>query len=486
LRVEHIKENDMKKIFNIVILASLILVSCNKDFLDIIPESSVTTDILYKTDKDFQDAVTGCYTALRSAYSDMYIYGDVRSDDSWHALGNNVTMNAINNFSERSSESVYASTWRNYYLVIFRANTLLSKLEKLDASVVITNKNRHIAEAKFLRALAYFDLVNIFGDLPKVTGDITIEEAYKSGRVSASTIYSEVIIPDLLVAEGGLSAKYTGSDIGRATIGAAKSLLGKAYLYTKDFAKAEAKLQEVVTSNSYSLLTKYSDLFDYTKNEHHSEYIFDIEYISGGLGLGSHFTNSFLPKSTGAFADTYFNIKGGLGELNTPTMDLFNVFNPTDPRRNISCDTSSKFFGFFQIPTFTRKYITPVASLNDSPANWKVIRYADVLLMYAEALIENNKTTQALPYINMVRTRVGLTGYTGLTQSDAREKVYLERRFELAMEGHRWFDLVRTGRALTVMASTGMKAYNVVFPLPLREVQVINNPSVFPQNGGYD
>lgn len=474
----------MKKLLSILTLASILVMSCNKEFLDIVPESSVTTDILYKTDKDFQDAMTGVYTAIKSAYSDMYVYGDVRSDDAWHALGNNVTMNAINNFAERSSEGLYASTWRNYYLAIFRANTILDKIDKLDVSV-IPNKDRHIAEAKFLRAMAYFDLVRIFGDLPKVTSAISIEDSYKAGRAPAASIYSDVIIPDLLVAEAGLPAKYTGTNIGRATSGAAKAMLGKAYLTIKDFPKAESKLQEVTTMG-YALLPNYKDLFDYTKNEHHSEYIYDIEYIAGGVGLGSHFSNSFLPKSTGAFADTYFNIKGGLGELNTPTMDLFNAFDPADPRRIFACDTASKFFKFFQIPTFTRKYIAPTASLNDSPANWKVIRYADVLLMYAEALNENDKTASALVYLNMVRTRAGMPNYAGLTKDVARTKIYDERRFELAMEGHRWFDLVRTGRALSVMASTGMKAYNVVFPLPLREVQVINNASVFPQNEGYD
>ena len=474
----------MKRLITIIALASVLMMSCNKDFLDLIPESSVTTDILYKTDKDFLDAMTGCYTALRSAYSDMFIYGDVRSDDAWHALGNNVTMNAINNFAERSSESVYANTWRNYYLCIFRANTILARIEKLDPSVV-PNKTRYIAEASFLRALAYFDLVRIFGALPAVTTEITIEDSYKAGRAPAAEIYSSIIIPDLKTAEAGLPAKFTGTDVGRPTSGAAKSLLGKAYLYTKDFTNAEAKLKEVTTMG-YSLLPVWADLWNYTKNEHHSEYIFDIEYIAGGLGLGSRFSNDFLPKSTGAFADTYFNIKGGLGELNTPTMALFNAFDPADPRRNTSCDTASKFFKFFQIPTFTRKYIAPTASLNDSPANWKVIRYADVLLMYAEALNENNKTTEALTVLNQVRTRVGMPTYAGLTKDDARNKIYDERRFELAMEGHRWFDLVRTGRALSIMASTGMQAHHVVFPLPLREVQVINNPSVFPQNEGYD
>ncbi len=477
----------MKKSINIVIIVSVLLMSCVKNFLDIIPESSVTTDILYKTDKDFQDAVTGCYTALRSAYNDMYIYGDERSDDAWHALGNDVTMNAINNFAERSSESVFASTWRNYYLVIFRANVLLSKIDKLDASV-IPNKNRHVAEAKFLRALAYFDLVNIFGDVPKVTTDISVSDAYKSGRISAAVIFSDVIIPDLLDAETGLLVKYTGADIGRATVGAAKSLLGRAYLTIKDFPKAEAKLAEVVSSNTYALLPKYSDLFDYTKNEHHSEYIFDIEYIAGGLSLGSHFSNSFVPKSTGSFADTYFNIKGGVGEMNSPTIEYFRAFssNPVDPRRDITVDTNKLFYRFIQISTVTRKYIAPTASLNDSPANWKVIRYADVLLMYAEALNENGKTTEALVNLNKVRARVSMPTYSGLSQTQARDIIFNERRWELGMEGHRWFDLVRTGRALTVMASYGMKAYNVVFPIPLREIQVINDASVFPQNAGYD
>lgn len=473
----------MKRLIGIIAIFAMILISC-EDFLNIVPESSVTTDILYKTDKDFQDAMTGCYASLRSAYSNMYVFGDVRSDDAWHALGNNVTMNAINNFAERSSESVFANTWRDYYQVISRANLILTRIELVDASL-IPNKTRHIAEARFLRALAYFDLVRIFGDVPKIVTEISVDEAYLNGRTNTGTIYSEVIIPDLLIAEAGLPNKYTGSNIGRPTSGAAKALLGKVYLTTHDFAKAELKLQEVTTMG-YSLLLNYQDLFNYTKDEHHSEYIFDIEYMAGGLGLGSHFSNSFLPKSTGSFADNYFNIKGGLGELNTPTMDLFDAFDPADPRRDISCDTNQVFFKFFQIPTFTRKYIAPTQSLNDSPANWKVIRYADVLLMYAEALNENGKTEEALDILDQVRTRVGLTGYSGLTQDEARNKIYDERRFELAMEGHRWFDLVRTGQALTVMGSTGMKNYNLVFPIPLREIQVMNDPSIFPQNLGYD
>ena len=121
----------------------------------------------------------------------------------------------------------------------------------------------------------------------------------------------------------------------------------------------------------------------------------------------------------------------------------------------------------------------------DSKANWKVLRYADVLLMYAEALNENGKTAQALTYLNQVRTRAGLAGFSGLTQADARDKIYLERRLELGMEGHRWFDLVRTGRALSILAPKGMKAHMNIFPIPLGQLQVMNNTEIFPQNPGY-
>jgi hypothetical protein len=268
------------------------------------------------------------------------------------------------------------------------------------------------------------------------------------------------------------------------------SILSRVYLTQKDFVKAEAKLQEV-TGMGYALLNNYNDLFDYSKDEHHSEYIFDIEYQDGGLGLGSGFSNKFLPKSTGSAADLFYNIKGGAGEQNTPTIEFFNAFDPNDKRRDVTVakgytDNTGTFRGFLQIATFTKKYLAPTPAINDSKVNWKVIRYADVLLMYAEALNENGKTQQAIPYINMIRKRAGLPEYTTLTKEEARDKIYSERRFELGMEGVRWFDLVRTGTVLSVMAPYGIKAHMTVFPIPLIEVQIINNPSVLPQNPGYD
>ncbi|WP_460971036.1 RagB/SusD family nutrient uptake outer membrane protein [Spirosoma migulaei] len=479
----------MKKIACLVVFASMFTVSCQKDFIELNPISTVSVEAVYKTDKDFQDAVVGVYSMLKNQYQDFWIFGDLRADDSWHALGNDAFLISVDKFNMNSDANLMISTWRNYYSAISRANLILSKIEGTDPAVV-TNKDRHIAEAKFLRAFAYFDLVRIFGDVPLNTKPTTIEEGYTKVREKVDKIYDEVIIKDLLEAEAKLPAKYTGVDVGRATKGAAKAILGRVYMTRKDFVKAEAKFQEVTTLG-YALLPNYKDLFDYTKDEHHSEYIFDIEYQDGNLGAGSGFSNKFLPKSANSLAETFYGIKGGAGEQNTPTLALFDSFDPTDPRRDVTVakgytDNNGVFQGFLQIATFTKKYLAITNSLNDSKVNWKVIRYADVLLMYAEALNENGKTDVALTYLNQVRTRAKMPTFSGLTKDQLRTKIYDERIYELSMEGVRWFDLARTDRLATVMGPLGFKPYNALFPIPLVEIQIINNPAVLPQNPGYN
>jgi hypothetical protein len=324
-----------------------------------------------------------------------------------------------------------------------------------------------------------------------ITSVISEVEAYNIGREKVDKIYDQIIIKDLLDAENNLPVNYTGTDVGRATRGAAKALLGKVYLTRKEFMKAESKLQEVTTLG-YSLLPNFNDLFDYTKNEHHSEYIFDIEYEEG-ISLGNNLTNNFLPNSVSMAA--FYGIAGSRGETNSPTDDLMAAFEAQDLRKSITVakggytDANGNFVTL--LPTtsqsYTKKYITKVATGGDSKVNWKVIRYADVLLMYAEALNENGKTADAIGYLNQVRSRAGLDGYaTNLSQEEAREKIYLERRLELAFEGHRWFDLVRTGRAFSTLQGTGMKPYMTVFPIPLGQILLINNRAIFPQNPGYE
>lgn len=474
-----------------LLIIALTITSCGDKFIELDPISTVNVDNLYKTDKDFQDAVLGCYAVFREQYKSFWELTDLRSDDSWHQLGNDSRRISYDVFTLDPNVSSLRNNWLNYYKVINLANMVLTKIEGADEALV-GNKARHIGEVRFLRALAYFDLVRLFGDVPMPIKPLTIEEAYQSGRTSTSTIYNEVIIPDLMAAESNLPSRYSGADVGRATSGAAKALLGKVHLTIKDFPKAEAKLQEVTTMG-YDLLANYNDLFDYSKDEHHSEYIFDIEYEQGLGDLGSTFTNNFLPKSVGGTAEAYFGVIGGAEEMNQPTQDLIDAFEPGDLRKDVTGIGGGGFYdetGFFHkwvaMNTFTKKYVTNITTHHDSPVNWKVIRYADVLLMYAEALNENGKTAEALTYLNQIRRRAGVAEYDNLDQETAREKIWLERRLELAMEGHRWFDLLRTERAFSVMEKYGMKEYMTVFPIPLGEIRVINNESVLYQNPGYN
>jgi hypothetical protein len=192
----------------------------------------------------------------------------------------------------------------------------------------------------------------------------------------------------------------------------------------------------------------------------------------------------------------FYGLKGAGGQQGSPTLPIFSLYEPNDTRKPISVskvtdgliDKDGKKIPLIPIDltTYSRKYVTPLQIQNDSPVNWKVIRYADVLLMLAEALNENGKTGEALIHLNLVRKRSGLGGFSNLSANEAREKIYSERRLELHLEGHRWFDLVRTGRALATLSSLGIQPFMTVFPIPLVQMQIINNPSIFPQNPGYD
>ncbi|MEJ7739360.1 MAG: RagB/SusD family nutrient uptake outer membrane protein [Chitinophagaceae bacterium] len=480
----------MKKLFSILaISAILVMFSCSKDFIELTPISTVSTDALYKTDKDFKDAEIGIYNVLQTQYQNMWLFGDMRGDDSWDELVKG-TAATMDNFTINNDDPVIKSTWQNYYNVINRANTLLTRIEDAETTIG-PNKEIYMGEARFLRALAYFDLVRIYGDIPIVTTLLSIDESYKSGRQKVDKVYDEVIIKDLLDAENKLPAKYAGADVGRATKGAAKALLGKVYLTRHDFVKAEAKLQELTTMG-YALLPNYNDLFDYTKDEHHSEYIFDIEYEQG-ITEGNCFTTNFSPKNPDIAS--FYGVTGGQNGNNNPPKSLFALFPAGDLRKDITAaDGHTDKNGVFHpliptsndVQTFTKKYMVRLLASCDSRANWKVIRYADVLLMYAEALNENGKTSEALNYLNTVHKRAGLAAYANLSQAETRENIILERRLELSFEGHRWFDLLRTKRALSVMAPFGMKDYMTVYPLPLSEIQLINDPAILPQNPGYN
>lgn len=322
----------MKNLNNFIILAFLLTMSsCGKDFIDRPPVSATTTDVLYKTDKDFQDAVTGAYQALRNSYTNIWQFGDLRGDDASIQVSNQPSSTGVDVFSINSSDALLNTTWANNYVVISLSNMIITKISGVDVAVV-KNKERYLGEAKFLRALAYFNLVRIFGDVPMITNVLTIAEVASTPRSPVATVYSDLIIKDLLEAGSKLPQVCTGSEVGRATKGAAKAILGKVYLTVKDFPKAETVLQELtVAPYTYALLPNYKDLFDYTKNEHHIEYIFDIEFEEGLGGLGSPWTNGFMPNVTDLL--NYYNIKGGFNESISPTANFVNLWQTGDKEK---------------------------------------------------------------------------------------------------------------------------------------------------------
>ena len=471
-----------------LIIISLILFASCSDFIDLQPNDTVSINQMFNSESDFRDAINASYAPLRPRYNQMYIYGDLAGDDAWKEVIRGTSSYFTDVFTLNENDGMLSNTWRDYYQIISRVNLVLEKIEGSN----IPNLDRYAGEARFLRALSYFDLVRIFGDVPAIKNTLSIEDAYNSRREKVELIYNDIIIPDLIDAANKLPVSYSGTNVGRATKGAAKSLLGKVYLYCKDFTKAENVLKEVTTMG-YSLLADYNDLWKY-ENERHSEYIFDVEYISGGFGQGNSFTYSFYPMSTAYMS--FLGVGGGAGgEDINPTQILVKLFetSPGDLRQAKTVDATGGFINaqgvfvkFIQAATICKKYETRLATTGDGHANWKVIRYADVLLMLAEAMNENGKTAEAIPYMNIVRKRAGVDEYpTTMSKAETFDAIEKERRLELSFEGHRWFDLVRWGKAYEVLKGNGMKEYMTVFPIPLTQLQVINNTDILWQNPGY-
>jgi hypothetical protein len=497
----------MKPRYYLLFAASLLL-SCNESFLDVVPKSDVSGDNFYRNATDFRNAVNAAYSFLQKDA----LYGDNFSSLA-EVPADNVTVAdpsgaggapqaTIDAFVTPTTNSLVLSVYTGSYAGIQRCNIVL---ERIGSATIADNlKNQFTGEVSFLRALHYFNLVRLFGDVPLVLNEVkNAQEGYGFGRVPVEQVYTQ-ILADLAVAEAKLPLAYTGADIGRATQGAAKSLLGKVYLTRKAYAQAAAKLKEVIdlggtgTGKVYDLAPAYADNFNPTKsnNAGHKESIFEVQYKTGGIGEGSPWTNRVTPAG---ITTAVTGIGPGNGTFLWPTPQIANAYARTDLRRAVNLD-SARIVGVFR--TYVKKYVQTVYgsvqfAAYDGDPNWPLLRYADVLLMYAEALNEVNGGPNALAYdaINRVRRRAyGVPVATpsatvdvpaGLTKAQFFTAVEAERRLELAFEGHRWFDLVRTDRAIPVMSALGyaIKPRDLLFPIPQAEIDI--NPRGLTQNPGY-
>lgn len=477
----------MKKRYILLTTLALSFTSCRDEFLNLAPISSASTATFFKTSSDMINALNAAYGALQSSgqYGSYYVVSEIPSDDTVPVLSGSVTdQDEFDKFYLRTTNPFLATRWADGYRGIYRTNTILDRIDAV--SMDETLKKRIIGETKFLRALMYFNLVRVFGDVPLILKETTDPaEGYEYSRSPVADVYAQ-IIKDLSEAEGGLPDKYTGADIGRATRGAAKALLGKVYLTRKQYNEAATKLKEVIDGGVYDLLPNYADVFK-AANKNHKESIFDIQYKKGSIGEGSNFANTFAPENSGNSVVQF----GGSGN-NRPTPDFVSAYEKGDLRMAASMATGyTNAQGVRVEYNHVRKYTDAPNVSGDSEDNFPVLRYADVLLMYAEVLNETGKTTEALPFLNRIRKRAGLADKVALSQSDMRLALEQERRMELAFEGHRWFDLVRTGRAIPVLtakaAAIGIKANltenNLVFAIPQSQIDI--NPSKIKQNAGY-
>ncbi|MBE9463553.1 RagB/SusD family nutrient uptake outer membrane protein [Dyadobacter subterraneus] len=482
------------KILKFYVIASMIilLTACSEDFLDLKPISTATSDNFYKTADDFKNAVNGAYAGLQAAglAGNSYIFGEIASDNTVAVASGSVTdQDEFDRFYIKTTNPYISGRWNDAYSVIARFNTILDKIGAVTMDENL--KNRYIAETKFLRAVVYFDLVRTFGDVPLILKPVsTPDEGYSFGRNPAAEVYTQ-IEKDLTDAESVLPVSYTGADIGRATKGAAKSYLGKVYLTQKKYSTVVSKLKEVIDQGNYALLPSYADVFK-VANKNNKESVFDVQYKSGGTGEGNAWPNSFAPQNSGNAVIAF----GGDGN-NQPTTDIINAYEAGDLRKDVSVASSYTNATGQVIPDrFIKKYYDVPVAKNDNGNNIPLIRYADVLLMYSEALNEigYQAAGDAFTYLNMIRTRAGLAPKTSSdvpTQQAFRLAIEQERRVELAFEGQRWFDLVRTDRAITVINGkkdqirlvNQLTANNLVFPIPQSQIDI--NKEKIKQNPGY-
>lgn len=483
----------MKLKYNLIAIALLgfNFSSCS-DFLEQNPQTDLSENDFYKTADDILSAVNGAYSSLQEGdiYGNWYVFGEIPSDNTRNQLSGSVTtQNEFDQFYIDTQNSMIASFWKAAYKVINRTNTVLGRIDGIEINAELAN--RYKLECKFIRALMYFNLVRVYGDVPLVLKEISISESYDILREPKENVYNQ-IIADLKEAQG-LPVSYSTAEDGRATQGAAKALLADVYMTLHKYAEAETILAEIINSGRYSLLENtpgslnidgYKNVFS-PVNHNSKEGIFEIQFLKGGYGEGSNYANNFAPENSG----TNVVAVGGTGGNNIPEMDIYNAYEEGDLRRDFSMSLGyydNRKNNEWVESRYVCKFMDVPYQNNDASNNYPVIRYADVILMYAEALNQNGKTAEACKYLNMTRRRgfgyqTTETSPVDLQTTDKAQfalMVEQERRVELAFENHRWFDLIRTGRAVEVMKSKGfsLNETNLICPIPQKQIDV--NPKL--------
>ncbi|GEO06051.1 membrane protein [Adhaeribacter aerolatus] len=419
----------------------------------------------FTKEADFQQAVNAAYVPLRTIFNDRsWLLSEMHSDNTYYArnpaFGATEQQEDLADFALPEANGVTSNThvlnqYRQDYLIIARTNQILSTIDKIEFSA--DSKNNIRGQALFLRAFAYFELARYFGKVPLHLEPVTNRSEAALPLSSEEDVYAQ-IIKDASEAITLLPVK-SKQQAGRATSGAARTLLANVYIVQKKWAEAEKLLKEIVASNEYSLIPDYANVFSTsTGNKNNQESVFEVQFLEGSAGLNGNFLYQFMPRNI--LANELVTITGttnpqplsGEGN-NIPTPDIIAAYEPNDARKDVSVGyiTLSSSARQNKVYPYIKKYAKPHALHDNHGMNWPVYRYSEVLLFLAEALNEQGKAGEAATFLNQVRKRAGLGDASG----DLREAIYKERRVELAFENKRWFDLVRTGRAIATITAYG-------------------------------
>lgn len=481
------------KLVAVFALLAFVLPSCH-DFLEENPKDRTAVSNFYQTKEDAISAVNAVYGQLNSQsgdtfggvyHSNFWITVGLASDEMWNNQVGNADADQLASFTYSPQNGIVADVWKQHYKAITLANIAIAKVPLIDMDAEL--RARLTNEAKFLRGLLYFNLVRMYGKVPLL---LTDEEPLYPEAATVDAVYTQ-IITDLTDAEALPEDQADGR--GRATKGAAKAILAKVYLTRGEYQKCADKCLEVIQSGKYELWDNYADVFKIV-NRGGKEAIFTVGFGDAGGKIifweAGQFHVRLLPTMLMDAGIT----NNTLG-WQVPTQALADSYTSGDERRNVTVfNQFNETVGgtAYNVPFdkfYFRKYwdvTDPKEFTNAQTAqDFSVIRYPDVLLMYAEALneVNNGPTTEAYDAINEVRDRAGLDDLSGLNKSQFLDAVLEERKLELAAEGHRWFDLVRTNKLETLVpdAKTGVipNARFYLFPVPQKERDLNNN---LPQN----
>jgi starch-binding outer membrane protein, SusD/RagB family len=487
----------IKKI-TILLLAALSFGSCQK-FLEENPKSNVTVANYYTTEGDAISAVNSIYAYLNSTstgstagvyHSTFWVTAGLASDEMQNNQLAAPQYDQLGTFTYTPQNSALEEVWAMHYKTITIANIAINRIPAINMNAAL--KARLLGEAKFLRGLMYFNLVRMFGKIP-----LLIEEnaPLAPDNAAVEAVYGQ-IITDLSEAATVLPLSYPiANGRGRATQGAANAILAKVYLTQKDWEKAAATAKKVIDSNQYQLWDDFANVFKLSSRAGR-EAIFSVGFGDAGGSIIFWEAGQFLVRllPTQLSEEGVVNAQG----WQIPTQQLYNEYEAEDRRRAVTFVTQINGpGGSTTIRPYIQKYWDRVAEPtgNATSNDFPVIRYADVLLIYAEASNELGNTGIAHQYINMVRKRARFNGttytnavpdYVGLSKEQMREAIIKERRLEFVAEGQRWFDLARTGMLETKvpLAKPGVTpaAKHYLFPIPQREIDL--NPNL-EQNTGY-